>query len=615
MASTFFGLDIGTTGLFAAQTGLNTTAHNIANTETIGFSRQKVNQKAGNALRTNNSYGMIGSGVTVTGITQERELYYDEKYWSNNALYGLYNTRDYFMTEVEGYLNEIELQGFTSSFNSMYDSIQELTKHPESLTVRTNFTNSAMSLCEYFNSLSTSLTSVQEECNFEVRNQVDKINSLTGEIATLTKQINSVEIGGDVANDLRDQRALLVDKLSEIVNTTVSEKKVGEIGKTEYTVRINGQIIVDTYETRTLKCVPRDDKMNQTDADGLYDIVWEETNQEFVVNDDRCKGNLKALIELRDGNNADNLSGKLEKAVAEGDTEVTLSSSNINDEVYLNIPKEGMITVKNAQYKYSGFEVSVDPDSGEYKYTFKLDEPVRRDAEAGTETKVGLTVDYKGIPYYMAKLNQFIRTFARAFNNTHTQGKDLKGNDGEDFFTTIDSFTGKEKSFAMDKQTIDGKEYLTFNSNTGSYYNGSKTYTSYYELTAASFTVNDAINHDSRLVVTGSTIADGVANADIAEKLLALKEDKLMFNQGGPAAFLQTLVAEVGVDCSSSKNFAKSQSNIIKSVSNQRLSVSGVDTEEEGMNLVRYQSAYKHASKVISVMNEIYDKLINYMGV
>ena len=191
MVNTFFGLNIGTTGLYAAKSGLNITAHNVANIETEGYSRQVIKQSADTPLSTNNRYGMLGSGVAINEITQMRSKYYDEKYRSNNALLGMYDTRSYFMNEVQSYLNEIELEGFTTTFDSMYDSLQELAKDPSNLTVRTQVSNYAMSMCEYFNSLSTNLDQVQTECNYEVKNQVSRINSLANQVATLKKQINT----------------------------------------------------------------------------------------------------------------------------------------------------------------------------------------------------------------------------------------------------------------------------------------------------------------------------------------------------------------------------------------------------------------------------------------
>jgi flagellar hook-associated protein 1 FlgK len=141
------------------------------------------------------------------------------------------------------------------------------------------------------------------------------------------------------------------------------------------------------------------------------------------------------------------------------------------------------------------------------------------------------------------------------------------------------------------------------------------TQASYYWLTAESFTVNENIMANPSNIAAASDIINGVSNADIADKLLQLKSDVTMFNQGDPAAFLQTLVGEIGVDTSAALEFAKSQQNIVSTVTNQRLSVAGVDIDEEAMNLAKYQEAYSLSAKVISVMNEIYDKLINEMGV
>lgn len=602
MASTFFGLNIGTTGLFAAKTGLNVTAHNVANIETKGYSRQTVEQRADDALPTNNRYGMLGSGVLVSEITQQRSAYYDEKYWLNNSLQGKFENRNYFMTEIQSYLNEIQLKGFTTSFNNMYDGLQELTKAPADLTVRTQLTNYAQSLCEYFNSLSTNLQSVQKECNYEVKNQVDRINSIAQQIATLTQQINTVEIGGENANDLRDQRALLIDDLSSIINVSVDETPVGKNGMTSYVVRIDGTALVDTYEVKKLSVIPREYKMSQCDVDGLYEIYWnngERLNPESTT----MSGTLKALFEVRDGNNEENLQGYTAELEA-GATEITITDTNVNSMKDLNIPGQGKIKIGNGEYTYSSFEVTIDPATGKYQYTFQLNEETRRDYPEDTKVSLGVTVDYKGIPYYMAQLNEFIRTFAEEFNSIHREGTNLNGDTEVDFFAANSAVTGEEfrlESFGKGIQTATSDQTQVVNS--------------YYMLTAANFTVSSGILGNPSAVAAATDIVNGVSNGDIANRLLALKSDVSMFKQGDPAAFLQTLVGEVGIDTKAAESSATSQKNIVNTVSTQRLSVAGVDIDEEAMSLARYQEAYSLSAKVISVMNQIYDKLINEMGV
>lgn len=603
MASTFFGLNIGTTGLFAAKTGLNVTAHNVANIETEGYSRQVISQSADSPISTNNHYGMLGTGVSVNEITQMRSQYYDEKYRSNNAMYGQYNSRSYFLNEVQSYLNEVKLEGFTVTFDNMYNALQELTKDPANLTVRTQMTNHAQSLCDYFNSLSTNLDQVQTECNYEVKNQVSRINSLAQQVASLTQQINTVEVGGENANDLRDQRESLIDELSEIVNVTVTETKVGNVGMTSYIVRLDGNVLVDSYDAKQLEVRPREQRLSQCDVDGLYDVYWD-NGERLNTESATLSGTMKALFEVRDGNNAENLQGFAEE-VDEGAMEVTIRATNINDIKDLNIPAEGKIKIGNGEYTYSSFEIRVD-DEGQYTYVFQLNEEARRQYPEDTKVTIGHTVDYKGIPYYRAQMNEFIRTFAQEFNEVHASGVNLNGDTNVNFFAAKNRMTNGQynlNSFGADKPMTE------FDSDP------LVSQASYYWLTAESFTVSETIMANPSNVAAASDIVNGVSRADIAEKLVALKSDITMFKQGDPASFLETLVGEIGVDTKAALNFAESQENIVNAVTNQRLSVAGVDIDEEAMNLAKYQEAYSLSAKVISVMNQIYDKLINEMGV
>lgn len=624
MASTFFGLNIGKSGLYAYQSALDTTAHNISNAETDGYSKQVMGQQASKALSVDSSYGMMGTGVTVTGVTQQRDNYYDVKYWENNTMYGEYSTKSYYMTEVENYFNDVSVDGFTTSYNKLNDSLKELQKNPSSQTVRTQVINYAKSVTEYFNSVSEDLSGIQKECNFEIRNQVDEINSKTKQIAALTQQINTLEINGGTANDLRDQRALLVDDLSKIANVTVNEKKAGTAaGVTTYSVTMNGGTLVDGNQNYNLSVVPRDNKTNQNDIDGLYDIKWE-NGQTFDTNNKLLGGSLQALYEVRDGNNQFNLKGTT--SANAGDSYVTMTDTNINSVADLNIPETGTIKIGNRNYDYTGFEVTTDSTTGKFVYTFELKDSVSVDADEA-ETSVGESIDYKGVPYYMSKLNEFARTYAKTFNDIERSGVDLNGDAGTDFFTATNKISGREYTFGPLKGSADYDYYdsSTFDSQTGGYYEAvsddEPLYGSYYFMTAANFTVNSSLLKDSSLMATATPTTneqsntDGQEKNDIVDKLVAMKDNKTMFDSGAPDGFYQTLVAEIGIDTDKANTFSDSQTNILKSIENQRLSKSGVDTDEEAMNLVRYQNAYNLSAKVITTMNQIYDKLINEMGV
>jgi len=604
MASTFFGLNIGKSGLYAYQLGINTTAHNVANAETKGYTRQVVNKQASKPLSVGCSYGMVGTGVDVTSIEQVRSKYLDEKYSFNTSISGEYTTKDYYMEELQSYFNEITVDGFTINFDNLYKTLQTLSTNPGNGTTRTQVTTYAYNLTEYLNSLHTSLSKIQEECNTEVKNIVDRVNSIGDQISILTKQINAVEAGGEHANDLRDQRALLVDQLSEYVSVDVTEKVVGskDCNVTQFIVKINGQTLVDNNMCNKLELKVRNERTNLLDADGIYDIQWA-TGGTFNAMGSSAAGSLKAVLQVRDGNNGETLHGTINGT--KGGTELTMTAASINDIDKLNINQAGTITIGRKEYEYSAFKVEVAAD-GSYKYTFTTKEPLDEDV-AGKAGMVGESVDYKGIPYYMSQLNEFVRVYAQNFNDIHKSGVDYNGDQGEDFFVAV-SGTGISYKFNPDEAKAKPGTILYDSSNI-------KDTGSYYQMNISNISINKEIMKDSKKVVTYSERTAGVEKTDVLKQLTGLKAHTGMFKQGTPSNFFQTMVAEIGVNAESALKLSKNQRDICASIENQRLSVAGVDVDEEAMNLMKFQNCYNLSSKVISVMDELLDRLINYTGV
>lgn len=588
MASTFFGLNIGKSGLYTYQSALNTTAHNSANAETNGYTRQVINLKASRPLSVYASHGMVGTGVTATGITQVRNNYYDTKYRSNSAIAGMYSTKSHYMTEVENYFNEVENNGILNELGNMTESLQELMKDPTSIPVRTQLTQYGNSLAEYLNSLGNNLAKVQEEANTELKNSCDRINSLSQQIAMLTKQINTAEVNGVVANDLRDARNVLVDELGSYANITVSENVVGDsVGRTTYTVKLDGKTLVNTTEYNTLSAVPSANKNNLNDIEGLYTVVWSD-GQELNSTSPTLGGTLQSLYQVRDGNNGSNFTGSV---TTQTGTSITVTSDNWNNELLLNIPESGSIRIGNQEVEYKSFSFEVDETTGKYTYTFELAEGSESLNLTGQDCSIGAEVKYKGIPYYMNQLNEFVRTLVKNFNEAHQQGENQNGDSGLAFFTGVNKVTGEDYSFGGDNPT------------------------SYYKLTSLNVAVSQKIKEDPNNIATTSSIVNGPEGADIVDKLLGVLNDKTMFNQGSPQTFYESLIGDIGIDAKKAENFSESQTNILKSIENQRYSVSGVDLDEEAMNIVRYQNAYNLSAKIISVMDEIYNTLINGMGV
>ena len=455
---------------------------------------------------------------------------------------------------------------------------------------------------------------------------VDTINSIASQIYTLNQQIMNIETRSGNANDLRDQREVLVDSLSELVNVTVTETPITygfgenaiESGASRYEVRIGNTVLVDEMECKQLKVVARQEKVNQNDIDGLYDVYWEGLNdtigEKFNFNSENVTGRIKGLLEVRDGNNADPFTGTI-TAMATGTGNGSTATVKLAKAISvdkLNLPESGVITLNCKSYYYDSWEAAKDADGNLTSFIFKNltveDETGKRvpatfdvGLDVGKEAIMGDSVDCKGIPYYMTQLNEFARTLSRYMNDIFTTGVDANGDAGMDFFTAPD---------------IEGKDYvLTGNA-------GSSTMvsvdSSYYRITALNWSINqDIVKDQSKLVVSyKEDIEQGNKDArGVLDKVIAGMDDRSMYSQGTVAQFLQSITTSQAVDISKYTAFSKNMNEVATVIDNQRKSVSSVDTNEEASSLVIYQNGFDLASKVISVMNEVYDKLINQTGV
>lgn len=617
MASTFFGLDIAYTGVQAANAKLNTTANNIANVDTKGYTRQEATQVASDALRISQSYGMAGTGVTVTDINQVRNEFYDVKYWQAQTNLGQYDMKMYYMYQIEDYFTDKDtVEGFEPIFSAMFDSLEEVYKQAGTPSTKTQFIGAAGDLCEYFNAQATNLEKLQLGVNEEIKNKVDEINSIAEQIATLNKQINTIEVNHLRANELRDKRNLLIDQLSRIVDVEVRETPIyttpgGSEKSGIYTYEVSiagGQILVQGYEYNTLECVARsaEEKVNQSDADGLFEIKWSNT-MDFNLYGANLGGELKGLIEVRDGNNEEYFHGTTKgvKDNGDGTYTVTIEVPNkdyLTDMNKCTLPDSGQLTLVNTKYKYSGFEFDGTKNPPTYTFTIKPDAgqaaPTIFD---GKEASVGTKIDYQGIPYYQEQMNEWVRIFAKAMNDIEKTAVDEEGNPAEVLFTAKDKVNGTEIKF--DDSLADNK-YKSSDSD-------------YYRLTAGNISVNNEMVKDASKFGTTVDIKKGGDAQDVTELLLTVQDDKNKVNFRGCSAkeFLQCITSDIALSANNAKTFTENYTNINKSVSQTRLSISGVDNDEEALHLVKFQEAYNLSAKVMQIMTEIYDRLILQTGV
>ncbi|MCM1497405.1 MAG: flagellar hook-associated protein FlgK [Clostridium sp.] len=645
MPSTFLGLNTGLSGLNYFQAALNTTGHNISNSNTKGYSRQTVLSQAAQALRVSSSYGMMGTGVQITEISQFRNHYYDTKYRAASSKMNEYTAVHNQLLQLEAYLNEEKSEsGYTKLLAELNGSLQDLYSSPSDATYRTQFIQSASNFTDFIKEIATDYQNTQTDINGEIAVHVSTINSISSQIYALNQQIVNIEIRGGNANDLRDQRELLVDQLSDLVTVDVVETPIMygtgpdavDSGATNFEVRIAGALLVDQMECRQLTVVARQEKVNQNDIDGLYDIFWLGTNdtigEKLNFNTTTITGCIKGLLEVRDGNNANPFSGEITALVSnkgddapedaadtpDGSTATVKLAVDI-DVDKLNLPLEGTITLNCKDYYYEGFEAVYSADGKLNGFTFKnltvTDETGKRvpaefdtSLDMGKEAIMGESIDCRGIPYYMTQLNEFVRTFSNYMNEIFKTGADANGDPGMDFYTAVSTVTGVDYVLPDNGDIKDGT--ITKLSSSES---------NYYQLTALNWSINKSIVADqNKLVVSLKEDIDQgnlEAKDEVLGKIIYGMTDQSMFAQGTVAQFLQSVTTALAVDISKFDSFEANMNEVTTVINNQRLSISSVDTNEEASNLIIFKEGYNLACKVISVMNEVYDKLINQTGV
>ena len=639
MPSQFFGLNIAYTGLLASNAAMNTTSNNIANVQTEGYSRQQVTQQAANALRVFQTYGCAGAGVETLAIERVRDEFYDGRFWDNNAQLGEYDMKQYYMQQLETYFDD---DGKSTGFKTIFDQLmitgmQALLKDPNSATAKSQFVGYAGAMTEYFNGMAGNLEKVQKDINQEIKLKVDQINSLAGEIASLNKQINTIELAGTKANELRDRRTLLIDELSKIVDVEVKETPIidannenRETGANRYMVKIaGGQMLVDGSDYNGLECVARTsyEKVNQTDIDGLYEVYWAD-GQKFNLYNASMGGDLAGLIQMRDGNNGENFTGQVTATgtttTADGKTHdtvtVKVTKAYLQDLNKCNLSDQGgILDLGNQEFYYDSWEYTCEYDANgnaTYSYTFTLSDSEKNprgitNDRVGKKAEIGTDLSYQGIPYYMNQMNEWIRTFSQKFNDILTSGYSGSGDPGVKMFTgnkatSSEQFLLDDAAKRYDKQEKKNSK-VTVKVNDDSY----------YRLTAKNFDILDAMEQDPSLMANRKNASDGVEQNDLLNDLknLATDKSKMSFRGCNASEFLQCILSDVALNASRANTFYASFKDISNTIDNQRISISGVDEDEEAVNLVKYQNGYNLASKMIQTLTEIYDRLILETGV
>lgn len=644
MANGMAGLFIGTTGLKTAQTALNTTAHNLSNINTSGYTRQQVTFSDTQYVRVNTSDKVsspdYGLGVAVSEVRRIRDQFIDQAYRNENSRLGFYESQYKAIEEIEDQFGEMQGVTYESYLINLYNSVNELAKNPTSTVARSSLIQNATAFIEKSENVYKGLKDYQTTLNTQVKNMVDSINKLGDKIYTLNKKISKIESTGiEDANDLRDERDAAIDELSKYIDITYYENDskevvisaegipfitMGELAKMDTRVVEGTNLVIPTWPG-----YERD----------VYDLSTEASNV-----DDTDKGELKGLLIAR-GNMV---------------VDYTVVPEAPSSSDYDMSTADGRAAYQEAYNKYYKAQ--------EYYNTY-IEPSAILSAMAGFDKLVNGIVEkinnilcpekseVRNNPY-MAPDGTEIQAYIYTYNSVSQQvlfdryGREVTGTDngdgtysfssGEKLYMSfggaevpVDSYTYSmldmdKTGYGMDDDKTVGTElfsrkgtdrYIKTTDDSGKtiYIRNNLNETDYESLyKLGNLQINpEAAQNVGKIPL--STV-QGKEDFDRAKELVDAWDEKFAslnpdtYAKSDFMTFYNNFIGEYATLGKALGNYVSNQTTMVDGYDNQRLQSEGVSSDEELEKMIKYQQAYNAASRYVNVVNQMLEHLVTSLG-
>jgi flagellar hook-associated protein 1 FlgK len=311
MSSIFNTLGIGYSGLSVAQVGIDTTGHNIANAENEGYTRQRVVTSASTPLQT--MPGQVGNGVEVEDIARVFDNFVFDRYTAVSADKEYSDFQKQTLEELSTYFPEIDGVGIKADLAKYYDMWQTLADNPDNDAIKVALAEQSQTLTKHIQNTQDQIVNLQMQLNDQLEVNINEVNSIAKQIADLNIAIEVAESAdGYSANDLRDKRNVLERSMSRLIGANVKEGQLEsniqldsnanrESGS--YTLSVNGFNIVDGNTYHPLKV------SNDKNEYGFYSVSYERQDGTLIpIEESITSGRVGAIFDLR-GGLIDNTSG------------------------------------------------------------------------------------------------------------------------------------------------------------------------------------------------------------------------------------------------------------------------------------------------------------------
>jgi flagellar hook-associated protein 1 FlgK len=544
--------------LLAQQNAINVTGKNIANVNTPGYSRQKLLLETKTSLQT--SVGLIGNGVEAVGVERVYDRFLGVQINNECETLGRWQTRKDGLEISEVIFNESGEFGLSQSLSQFWVAWQNLANDPSGYNERVVLQTNSEVMTGTFNLIYSDLQETQQGVDASIEGAVAEINQLSQQIAELNQKIMEVEASGYTANDYRDQRELGLKELAGLIDINTFEDATGRV-----TVAVGaGQTLVESNSSRDLT--------TQVNGFGLKDIAWVGQNGTMVnITSNISNGKLKGWLEARDVDirgymrQLDALAEALMERVnnlhqagygldgsSGNDFFTGIASASGNLGSLLTITAEpggtGNIRVTLVGGGTAGAEtVTTDPVSGDIQIA------IEDGASTGGQIAAAL------------QAHSGINTVAAAAPGA-----------------------------AWD---------LSAGSNTTALVGGSS---------ARALQVNSTVLNNLDLIAASSTSTGIPGNSSQAIAIANLQHALSMnSNSSTFEDYYNSLVSKVGGNLQSADAYFNHQSDMVVQLENRRESISGVSLDEEMINLIKFQTAYDAAAKLITTADELLQTVLN----
>lgn len=623
MANSFAGIEIGKRSLMAHSTQIQTAGHNISNADTEGYSRQRVIVKSFEPIYRPDLEramvpGQIGQGCDVESINRIKDELLESRIVEQKNVEAYWETRDKYYSMIESVYNEPNDVSVRTNMDKFWQGWQELSTYPESDAARLAVVVRGQTLTNSIQQQYKSLRGIGDQINGDIEAVVKQVNDLSRQIASVNGEIVRSKGLGDNPNDLMDRRDLLVEKLSSLINVTVTQKDPDE-----FMVHTDGQIIVQGSLARQIETV------GQLDNNGYGKLMWSDTKLDAEFHG----GTLGALVELRD---------KDIRTEIQSLNTMALNFADLVNDVHRNAIGKNNTTgldffvqhdfVENVNGNYDRNGDGVEDTSYIFRMTgtnaLKMQEQI---GLSGTMTINGASGNID-VAYFSTD------TVEDVINRINDSNGEVKAylDRNSCLVLKATSSKGMENPDFVIRHVEDSGMFLTGYSGILQGSGADNAYdfnraNAVDVLAGAQFAVSPVLNPSAYIEVNGliqndvSSVAAAFKNSQgfaepsdgrAAVEMAAIRNTKIMIgSQRTFDDYFADTITNVGLKGEQAQNQLATQNKIMGDLRDLRDSISGVNIDEELADIIKFQHGYNVAAKFISVQDELLDTLINRLGV